>query len=342
MPLGGAIELTARCNLRCRHCHISRPVDDPEALGSELTTEQWCDVIDQIADHECLWLLLTGGEPLVRGDFEKIYRHAKKKGLIVTLFTNGTMLDERMADFLADHPPHSIEITVYGRSEKTYEVVTGLAGSYRRSMTGIELLLERKLPLKLKTMVLTLNKHELWQMKSFAQELGVDFRFDPVLLPRFDGRPAPERFRITPEEIVELDLADSDRTREWQDFCRKFCGVPPESDLLYRCGAGMESFHVDFLGLLTPCMTARSKSYDLRQGTFPQGWDTFLPEVLSEKVESDVVCNRCPLLALCDNCPGWSHLARGNVWGPIDYLCRTAHLRFEAFGSDLHSKDIYK
>jgi len=250
VPVSGTIELTSRCNLHCPQCYIHRPATDREAKGSELTRDQLCRIIDQIVDEECLWLLMTGGEPLIRSDFTDIYRHAKMKGLIVTLFTNGTCIDRGIADFLAEWPPFSIEITLYGRTEKTYEAVTNVPGSFNRCMRGIDLLLDRGLPLALKSTIVTYNKHEVWEMKSFAEGLGVKFRFDPILIPRIDGNGCVEDLRISPEEVVALDEADEARLSEWLDFCAKFYGAPPRGDRVFGCGAGIRTFHVDSEGRL--------------------------------------------------------------------------------------------
>ena len=118
-------------------------------------------MIDEIAAAGCLWLLYTGGEVFLRPDFLDIYTRAKGQGLLITLFTNATLITPEIADVLAARPPFSIEVTVYGRSREVYERVTRVPGSYDRCLKGIERLRERGLPLKLKTMALTLNRHEL-------------------------------------------------------------------------------------------------------------------------------------------------------------------------------------
>ena len=105
VPISGTVELTERCNLECAHCYINLPADDQQAQRKELTYEQWCNIFDQIAEEGCLSLLLTGGEPLLRPDFLDIYAYAKRKGFIITLFTNGTMLTPEIADYLQEWPP---------------------------------------------------------------------------------------------------------------------------------------------------------------------------------------------------------------------------------------------
>ncbi|MFQ5341628.1 MAG: radical SAM protein, partial [Anaerolineae bacterium] len=202
IPLNGTIELTARCNLNCAHCYINLPADDREAQAQELTTQEICSLLDTLADEGTLFLLLTGGEIFVRKDFMEIYIYAKRKGMFINLFTNGTLITERIADYLQDWPPRMVEITLYGATAETYERVTGVPGSYERCMGGIDLLLDRGIPLTLKTMVLTLNRHELEAMKALARDFGVGFRYDAQIWPRLDGRRAPCSLRLSPEEVV--------------------------------------------------------------------------------------------------------------------------------------------
>jgi MoaA/NifB/PqqE/SkfB family radical SAM enzyme len=283
VPITGSIEVTVRCNLHCAHCYINLPLNDRNAQEKELTYKEFCNIIDQIVDEGCLWLLLTGGEPFIRPDFLDIYTYAKKKGMLITIFTNGTTITSRIADYLAEWKPFSLEITLYGRTKKIYESVTGVSGSYEKCIQGIELLLERKLPLKLKSMIMTLNMHEVWDMKSYAESLGVEFRFDPTLNMRVDGGRNPAIYRIPPEEVIALDLADEKRMNEWREFCKKFCGPPQNSEYLYQCSAGRGTFHIDPYCRLSACMMARYPSFNLREDSFRRGWQEFIPGVFSQK-----------------------------------------------------------
>lgn len=332
IPITGSIEVTERCNLRCAHCYINRPVGDNYAKKSELSRQKLNNIIDQIVDEGCLWLLLTGGEPFIRPDFPDIYKYAKKKGLLVTLFTNGTTITPLIADDLVRWRPFCIEITLYGRTKEVYERVTGVPGSYERCIRGIELLLERKLPLKLKSMIMTLNVHEVWDMKAYAESLGVDFRFDPVLNMRIDGEQQPAQYRISAEEVVSLDLADDQRMKEWREFNEKFSGSFLQSDYLYQCGAGMNTFHIDCLGRLSACVMSRDPAYDLQNGTFLKGWNDLFPQVLTQKWSRETPCKSCELIALCGQCPGWAMAEHNDCERPVEYLCNIAHLRAEAFG----------
>jgi len=343
IPISGTLEVTARCNLHCSHCYINLSVRDQQAKSKELNCQQFFHILDQISDAGCLWLLFTGGESFIRPDFLDIYTYAKKKGFLITLFTNGTTITSVIADYLAEWRPFSIEITLYGRTKETYESVTGVSGSYAQCIQGIELLLERKLPLKLKSMIMTLNKHELWDMKAYAEELGVDFRFDAILNMRLDGNLGPGNFRITPEETVALDLADEKRIKDFRAFFDKFHGAPPEPEYLYQCGAGRRTFHIDPYGQLSVCLMVRNPSYELSKGSFSEGWHDFIPEVLSQKWAQHTPCKTCKLYALCGQCPAYAQMECGDPEKLVEYLCKVAHLRVEAFNwREMKNQEVFQ
>ncbi len=332
IPLAGSIELTERCNLNCVHCYINAPASDEQRAKKEFSRDEFADLLDQMASEGCLWLLFTGGEPLLRPDFLDIYDEAVTKGFLVTLFTNGTLVSKRIADRLAEHPPVSIEITCYGRTPTTYDTITRHRGSYGSFVNGLELLLERGLAVKLKTMVMTLNRHELQGMKSYAQERGLSFRFDPILNLRLDGGKEPAKFRISPEEVVALDVADNERMAGWLEFCAKYESASRRRPFLYECDAGLRNFHIDAYGGLTACIMSRTPRYDLRSGTFAEGWNHFMPAVRAQTKSRHVSCRYCDLGNLCGQCPGTAMVDTGDQEEPVEYLCEIAHLRAEKFG----------
>jgi len=336
IPLGGTIEVTRRCPLKCVHCYNNLPIGDQEARGKELTYEEHCRILDEITEAGCFWLLYTGGEIFVRKDFLDIYTYAKKKGLLITLFTNGTLLTPEIADYLAEWRPFSIEITLYGRAKETYERITGIPGSYEKCMKGIHLLMERGLPLKLKTMAITINKKEICEMKDYVEKgLELEFRFDAIINPRIDCSQNPLNVRISPQEVVELDLQDPKRVSEWKRFCERFNGpVHPHEDIdgLYHCGGGVNSFAIDPYGNLRICVFSNNEAYDLRRGSFWEGWEHFLLKVRQKKIMRRTKCLDCEIKAMCGMCPANGELENRDPEEPVDFLCQVAHLRAKALG----------
>ena len=332
VPLGGTLELTHRCNNRCRHCFNNLRSDDAPALGRELSTREVARILDEAVALGCVWVLLTGGEILLRPDFADIYDHARGLGLLVTLFTNATLISPELADHLDRHRPFAVEITLYGATRETCERVTANPGSYDACLRGIRLLSRRGLPLKLKATVSTLNRHEIEGMKRLAEdELGLPFRFDALLNARCDGRPGPLALRLSAEEAVALDLADPAPAEALREFA---ASTQPTGTgtALYPCGGAAHSFAVDPYGRLRACAISPGEGFDLRAASFREGWEHFLARLRTLRLDSDATCRSCALRALCGMCPADGELECGDARRPVDFLCRVAHLRAMVFG----------
>jgi radical SAM protein with 4Fe4S-binding SPASM domain len=334
LPVNGTIEVTHRCPLACAHCYNNLPVGDVEARRSELSAVELCRIIDEIADAGGLWILFTGGEIFARKDFLEIYTHAKRRGLLITLFTNGTQLTPAIADYLAEWRPFAIEITLYGRTRETYENLTGVEGSFDRCMRGIALLKERGLPLKLKTVAVTLNRHEISDMQRFAEEeLGVEFKFDGMINARIDCSHSPLEVRLTPAQMVQLDMEDPLRHAEWGKLARgRLALTPRPSDEVYHCGGGISAFAVDPYGKMSICVLSQKDMFDLREGSFSEGWNGFLAKVRQKKATRHTKCTDCKIRELCSACAATAELEHGDAEAPVEFFCEVAHLRAHAVG----------
>lgn len=324
-PFSATLEITDRCDLTCVHCYINKPAANQAAQAREMTLAEIKKILDQMAQEGVLSLVLTGGEVMLRPDFTEIYRHAKQLGLLVTIFTNGTLMTPRIADFLADWPPQVIDITLYGHTQETYEKVTGVPGSFVRCRRGIELVLERGLRLSLKTVVLSVNLHEFSQMKAFAEQLNVRFRYDTMLWPRLDGNSKPYEYRLSLQEAAAFDRDDLDRQQKLVK-AQAVHGSFTRTENLYNCGAGINSFHVSSDGQMSACMMARKPAYDLRHGNLKEGWE-FLGTLRERKRQFESACQTCTAGALCSQCPGWSQAVHGDDETIVDFVCEAGKLR---------------
>jgi radical SAM protein with 4Fe4S-binding SPASM domain len=332
----GSIEVTRRCPLNCVHCYNNLTMGDQEARLNELTYQEHCRILDEITEAGCLWLLYTGGEIFARKDFLEIYTYAKQKGLIIVLFTNGTLITPTVADYLAEWRPFCIEITLYGRTKETHERITGIPGSYERAMEGIHLLVERRLPLKLKTMALTLNEHEIWELKSFVEdELRLEFRFDAMINPRVDYSQKPLALRLSPQRVVELDQQDPKRMSGWRRLAETINSSVPSfraNKEVYYCKAGVIGFGIDPYGGMGICLFSPGNRYDLRTGNFIEGWKNFALKARLKKISRQTKCVECAIRPMCGMCPPNSELEKRDSEEPVDFFCEVAHLRAQALG----------
>ncbi|MDY6954179.1 MAG: radical SAM protein [Thermodesulfobacteriota bacterium] len=329
IPLFGSIDLTYQCNLQCVHCYVGDKTGVRENRGKELSAAQWVALIDDVVEAGCLYLLITGGEPLFRKDFPDIYRYAKEKGLLVTVFSNGTLVTDEIVALFEDLPPHAVDISVYGATASTYEKVTGRKGFYERCVKGIETLLDHGVHVTLKTVVLTLNQHEFFDIERMARAYGVRFRFDPAIFPCLDGDKTPLAFRVAPEEAMAMELSDEERREQWRAFFDRFGGVPTREGL-YQCGAGVSMFHIDPYGCLRPCVMVRSPQYDLVTGSFLRGWNGVISAILDKKAGPDNPCRQCEKRTLCGYCPGFFDLENGSEGEPCAFFCAMGDCRLEA------------
>jgi radical SAM protein with 4Fe4S-binding SPASM domain len=335
-PMEVSIELTHRCPLECQHCYNNLPMADKSARNRELSLEEHKRLLDQIAESGCFWILFTGGEIFARADFLEIYAYAKSKGFLITLFTNGTMVTERIANFLAEYRPFAIEITLYGATRETYETLTQIPGSYDRCMRGIRMLLDRKLPLKLKTVPTTINRHEVYEMQRMAeQDFGVDFKFDPLVNPRTDCSQSPIAVRLNPEDAVALDFHEPRRRADYKKLIDRDLAGPANSfnsEDMYTCGGGLTSCAIDPYGQISICVLSHQESYDWRSGDFRTGWDDFLGRVRGKKRTRQSKCDSCRIHSLCGMCAANGELEKGDAESPVEFLCEVAHLRAMALG----------
>ena len=267
-PLACQWEITCRCNLHCVMCYTDC-FNRPENIKQELSTGEILRIMDELAEAGCLELCLTGGEPFARPDFFQLYEHAIRLGFLVTLFTNGTFITEPVADRLAELPPYRIEISLHGLTEDTFEKVTLGRGSFQRCRQAIARLIERGIPLTLKTTAMTVNHHEVLAIKQYVEGIGsVGYKLAEEIRPAIDGSGEPFRFALSSDALDDLNKQDP---QLWNEACRNHA-----QDTL-PCRSGMQRFHIDAYGFLQLCSGNRAQGYDLRKGAFKEGFYDHLP-----------------------------------------------------------------
>jgi MoaA/NifB/PqqE/SkfB family radical SAM enzyme len=238
--------------------------------------------MDEIQEAGGLELTLTGGEPLARKDFLDIYSYAKQKGFLLTVFTNGTLLTEKIADYWVQYPPSMIEISFHGLTDESFERITQGPGSFERCLEGIRLILERKLSLTLKTTGMTVNRDEVFRIKEYVASLGrdhsakVQYKFGSDIRPRLDGSEDVYEYQLPAEQIYTIEQADQEFRAE------RFRQDRQEEERIRKgkslCGGGRYKFHIDAYGQLQLCSKNRRQSYDLRRGSFQEGFYKVLPQ----------------------------------------------------------------
>jgi radical SAM protein with 4Fe4S-binding SPASM domain len=353
-PFSCIFELTPTCNLRCHFCYVAL---DPYT-GPYLSTEQVVRILDTLQEAGILWLVLTGGEILTRRDFPEIYRAAKQRGFLVTLFTNATMMNERIATILRDDPPFLVEVSLYGADAEHYESSTGIPGSFARFERGIEWLRWARAPLVIKTPVTTFTEDHVPTMKAWCNERGLPYKLDLTIDARHDGGQEPVVYRITPRKVKELGdamdvlwaegpgsdtvvaaapsqspssmvpAATQSSAQPESTGPLAECSARPEpgqgADELYQCGAGRVGLFVDGLGNASHCIIDREPSFPILEMSWGDIWQQ-MGDWVTQPLPKTAACSGCDMRRNCQNCPARSKLATGSHFEKDTYYCDVTH-----------------
>jgi MoaA/NifB/PqqE/SkfB family radical SAM enzyme len=337
------LELTERCDNDCVHCSINRPADDREAQGRESGTERIKGLLEEAAGLGCLTVRFTGGEPLLRDDFEEIYVFARRLGLRVLLFTNATLLTPRLAGLLARVPPlEKVEVSVYGPDAAVYEACTRRAGSYAAARRGLGLLVEHRVPFLIKSarlpgLATARDRFEAWATGLSGQSATAWAMFFDLRSRRDGGKNDLIRsLRITAAEAGRL-MAESRETEraELVDFVARHGGPP--GDRLFTCNESGGKGAVDAYGVFQYCLPLRHPEtvFDLGRGSLREALRDFLPALRKRRAANPEYlrrCARCFLKSLCLQCPAKSWAEHGTLDTPVEYLCGVTHAQAEVLG----------
>lgn len=329
-PLHGQIELTHRCVLRCPYCYIE-PYRSDDYYDKELDTGDWKMILDQLYQEGCMSLTFTGGDPLLREDFNDLYLHARKKAFIITVFTNAISLNDETIDLFKKYRPFSMEITLNSLKEERFDALTGTKGNFEVSINNIKKALGEGLPIILKTNGMKINKDEVIEIKEFAKRLLGEkrYKFDTYITPALNGDKGPLKYRLSPEELIGLEESDEEIKKAIIESYEEDPIIRPNKDSLYRCNTWLTSFFIDPYGKLKFCHLTGKFSTDLTKHSFKTGFYEVFSKLIRARFKKATRCRSCEFVSECMACPARSFLEVGDEESPVEYFCQLARARSE-------------
>ncbi|MBW2456256.1 MAG: radical SAM protein, partial [Deltaproteobacteria bacterium] len=252
VPLHCQLELTYRCRLRCQYCYLGHQSSrlDGEPDGDELSTGEVVGLLDQLRELGGLFLLLTGGEPLLRPDLLAIVEAARERRFAVSLLTSGWRLERAKAERLAALGLDGVQVSIHGADARTHDGMTGVPGSFEAALSAIELWKELGVRAQAAVTVTTGNVGELEAVKR-----RLDADRTPVNV-SFYVMPCRDSCGDSSPQNVLMD--ESDLRRAMGVFPQ---GATPRMGIVglddVPCGAGMSTVSVDPHGLVYPCHSLR-------------------------------------------------------------------------------------
>ena len=326
IPLGAHFELTKRCNLGCYHCYV---VHD----GDEMPTQRWLELVDEVAEAGCLSVTLTGGEVCLRDDWLRIARAVRQARMVVSVFTNGTLLDDAAMDQLAELVPAVVSISLYGADAASHDAVTLAPGSFDRSMRSLVGLRERGVRCRVSTVLMRGTFDEYPAVKRLADELGCTFSFDYTVSPCENGDPSPTRHRMDEAQLRAL-VAGTDSPLEAIEAEAGRHGAQPGRGRSASCGAGRSRGWIGADGSLLPCMGLPPIG-SVRERPFAEVWRSDAAARVRERLsQPEGECVDCGLAHWCTAwCPRLALYEDGNMSGHAGRACHIAELTRERWAS---------
>lgn len=320
IPLEVVIELTHHCNFRCRHCYI------PDFQAPDrLTTERVMELLDELAEMGTLYLVFTGGEFLLRKDWFEIALRARELGFSLAVLTNGALIDETVADQLAEVHAY-VEISLYANDREVFEEITQTPGSFDATLRGIELVKERGLQLELNIPVMTLNREHYRGALEFAVSIGAVGSSFAKILSKKDGDPEPIRMRMPNEALPEFFARSPE------------LGGPPEPAESGRdegplCAAGVRYANITSAGDVLACNIMPVVAGNVVDTPFREVWENSswfnkLRRITRADLET---CSTCDKYDFCGRCPAQALVEDGDLMGPSKDACAQAEAKVEAW-----------
>jgi radical SAM protein with 4Fe4S-binding SPASM domain len=312
-PLRVMFELTYRCNFNCKHCYV------PKSYRKrwELKTKEVFSVLDELKNIGCFYLGFTGGEPFLREDIMQILWYAKRKGFEVIIYTNGLLIDEKIANELSSLRPNKVDITIPAMTKTAFERISGVVGSRDKVFNAIDWLYKRKVNLGFKTCVLKENEAEIKDIQEFAASLGALHRLDDMLSPRLNGSMEPYKYRGT---LLNANIRESNANpRECcaEDIRENSRSKISENSRLFKCGVGISQAAITPQGELKLCLMinyprfkilhTKNREPNTDNQKLKEAWEGLKEFVSSIKPDENYNCNKCKLQNYCKWCPakGW-------------------------------------
>lgn len=339
IPLSGTFELTPLCNFACRMCYVRKtPAEVRDHPRPMLGHDDWLRIAREGRERGLLFLLLTGGEPLLWPGFWELYAELVDMGMLVAINTNGSLIDEAAMERFRRRPPRRVNITLYGGCDGTYERLCGVKGVFGKVDRAIRSLKAAGIPVKLNCSLTPHNAADLEAITAYARELGLRLDLATYMFPpiRRDPNAVGVNERFTPDQTafyrvrgMEL-LQGSEAARAFLQRVKQGCAEPPgleegcydPIDGRVRCRAGSASFWVTWDGFVTACGMMPQPRVELGSRDFAGVWRELTEKTAAMRLSG--VCGRCENRELCHPCAAMAAAETGTAAGVPKYLCHVA------------------
>lgn len=293
IPLNATFELTPFCNFNCVMCYIRLTKERAEKQGRMLSADEWLEIARQARDMGTLYVTLTGGEPFLHPEFRKIYSELNKMGFLISIMSNGSMIDEEMIEFFREHGmPFMIKLTLYGASDETYKKVCGSSDGFTRITKAIDLLKDAGVPLKMTSTIVRENAEDLQKIYAFANEKGIPMQHTVSVTKSSRGSVNTiEKSRFALSDFPdELTLEELEKSK-----------IPPLETPFAWCASYGSSLWMTWHGHVQMCSFMNIPEV-VYSGNLASDYVDLYIKI--NEIRNPAECGECEWQEFCQRCPG--------------------------------------
>jgi radical SAM protein with 4Fe4S-binding SPASM domain len=318
------LDLLIPCNLRCRHCYLDFSLKDIVPF------DVVCNYLDQLADHGCPEVVLTGGEIFLRKDLLDIVAYTESKGFLFDLYTNANFIDRKMADALSKHLIQNVQISIYGTNAELHEAVTKKAGTFDKSINAAKMLVERGVPVRLEYHIQRDNFEDAFKFPEFATALGATYTFDSKLVPNRNGSNEPLQYSVSLRQQAEIYKAGL---------------MKRETNFI--CTAAVSKARINAHGDIYPCELINTAVVgNLKQQTLAEIWASGRRTRLREEIlgYKPARCGGCNHVSDCQPCAAMRgfHIDENHLEAPVSEACMLTTANILSQGRELPVHSLFE
>ncbi len=326
------LELTYRCNERCRHCYLDIP--DEVNIRSELTTAEYKRVIDELNELGCMSVLVTGGEPTLRTDFLEICEYVVSKGMLLDVFTNALKITDECFDKLVGMHVNSISFSLYGGNAEFHDYITKIPGSFETSLRNIMAFKCAGVDIYVKTVLFSGHLDELVALRKLCKRLKLRLTVSQFIIPGHSGKDQSEMMFSEEEYRQYLEI---EKTDAMPGASRYMGEVRDTRDMNGPiCKAGHTALSIDPKGDVFACNSVPNVLGNVRTESLKDIWtnSSELKKIRAFRFgDISPECHSCKHSGACVFCLGAALRENHGELGPCKLTCRNARLRHEILGN---------
>jgi Fe-coproporphyrin III synthase len=340
------IEITARCNLRCRYCYF---FNNPAVDYKDLPTEEWLKFFDELGLLGVMDVTLQGGEPFIREDLTTLLEGIVRNRMRFSLLSNGTLIDDETAGFIARTGRcEYVQVSVDGSCAEVHDSCRG-KGSFDGAIRGIRTLQRHEIFVAVRVTIHRDNVHDLENIAHFLlEELSLPsfgtnsagylgtcrLNVDDVMLTIAERQLAMETMLRLAEKYPNRisanagPLAEARVWRRMEDARAQGKPAFPNRGRLTGCNSASNKIAVRADGAIVPCsMLAHIELGHINHDSLAEVWQNSpglnqLRNRHTIPLAGFEFCAGCPYIPYCTgNCPGLAYTLTGMVDYPSPDAC---------------------